>query len=297
VVAAERALISLAKQVGGRATSPQAVDLALLEAAAHGAPLNPGQAAMVRELATSGARLQLALAPAGTGKTTAVRVLARAWTSDGGAVLGLAPSAATAAVLGAELAGPTDTLAKLSWSLDTLDQRQHGQGASAASGRGAVPDWLTRIGPGTLVVLDEAGMAGTPELARAARWIIDRGGSVRLVGDGAQLTAGRLPMVAQCRQQVAPDKGAGHRLDAGRPRQQRGQSLHGLVTGAPPSRSSKHSPRLRRVIGCAYRRGNHMAAESADKAWGARSKIYKGLPFDPLLGPNGPLREGATAGR
>ncbi len=42
-------------------------------------------------------------------------------------------------------------------------------------------------------------MTGTPELARAARWIIDRGGSVRLVGDNAQLTAGRLPMVTLCR--------------------------------------------------------------------------------------------------
>ena len=43
--------------------------------------LNPGQVQLVRELATSGARVQLALAPAGTGKTTAMRVLARAWTA------------------------------------------------------------------------------------------------------------------------------------------------------------------------------------------------------------------------
>ncbi len=41
--------------------------------------------------------VQLALAPAGTGKTTALRVLARAWAEDGGTVLGLAPSAAAAA--------------------------------------------------------------------------------------------------------------------------------------------------------------------------------------------------------
>jgi len=93
-------------------------------------------------------------------------------------------------------------------------------------------------------------------------------------------------------------QGASHRLDAGRRRQQRGQSLHGLVTGAPPSRSSKQSPRLRRAIGRADRLSATTRPPTAPtRATGARSKIYKGLPFDPLRGPNGPLREGATAGR
>ena len=46
----------------------------------------------VRDLATSGARLELALAPAGTGRTTAPRVLAAAWQEAGGTVVGLAPS-------------------------------------------------------------------------------------------------------------------------------------------------------------------------------------------------------------
>jgi len=39
------------------------------------------------------------------------------------------------------------------------------------------------------VILDEAGMAGTVELARAAEWIADRGAVLRLVGDDAQLSA------------------------------------------------------------------------------------------------------------
>ncbi len=54
-----------------------AVDLALLESDANGVTLNAGQATLVREMATSGARLQLAIAPAGSGKTTAMRALAR----------------------------------------------------------------------------------------------------------------------------------------------------------------------------------------------------------------------------
>ena len=99
-------------------TAP-AVDLALLELAANGTALDTGQAALVRQMCTSGARVQLAIAPAGAGKTTAMRALALAWTQDGGQVIGLAPSAAAAAVLGEQTGIRTDTLAKLTWSLST----------------------------------------------------------------------------------------------------------------------------------------------------------------------------------
>ena len=57
-------------------------------------------------MATSGARLQLAIAPAGTGKTTAMHALARAWTGDGGHLVGLAPSAAAAAQLRDQIDAP-----------------------------------------------------------------------------------------------------------------------------------------------------------------------------------------------
>jgi AAA domain len=43
--------------------------------AANGTTLDDGQAHLVREMCTSGARLQLAIAPAGAGKTTAMRAL------------------------------------------------------------------------------------------------------------------------------------------------------------------------------------------------------------------------------
>ena len=77
----------------------------------------PGRPSLVRQMCTSGARLQLAIAPAGAGKTTAMRALTLAWTQDGGQVLGLAPSAAAAAVLAEQTGIRTDTLAKLTWSL------------------------------------------------------------------------------------------------------------------------------------------------------------------------------------
>ncbi len=113
VMDAEARLLAAAGRTDGRVTTSRAVDMALLESTANGVDLNPGQLTLVRELATSGARLQVALAPAGTGKTTAMRALARAWAEDGGHVVGLAPTAAAAAVLGEDLHAPTDTVDKL----------------------------------------------------------------------------------------------------------------------------------------------------------------------------------------
>src|SRR5215207_570239 len=52
-----------------------------------------------------------------------------------------------------------------------------------------LPDWVTGIGPSTLVIIDEAGMADTLSLDSAVGYIVDRGGSVRLIGDDQQLAA------------------------------------------------------------------------------------------------------------
>ena len=53
----------------------------------------------------------------------------------------------------------TDTLAKLTWSLD----------------HGDLPDWAAAVGPSTLVIIDEAGMADTLTLDTAVQFAIDRG--------------------------------------------------------------------------------------------------------------------------
>jgi hypothetical protein len=173
ILDAEQRLLSTAGRHDGSAVDETAVDLALLEMAANGSVLDAGQASLVRQMCTSGARLQLAIAPAGAGKTTAMRALALAWTQDGGQVVGLAPSAAAAAVLGEQTGIRADTLAKLTWSLD----------------QGELPDWATAVGPSTLVIIDEAGMADTLSLDTAVQFAIGRGASVRLVGDDQQLTA------------------------------------------------------------------------------------------------------------
>jgi len=183
VMNAEARLLAAAQRTDGRVTSSRAVDMALLETAANGVELNPGQAALVRELATSGARLQVALAPAGTGKTTAMSALARAWTEDGGHVVGLAPTAAAAAVLGGDLHAPTDTVDKLAHVLGELGDPDR------ADAPVRVPQWVADIGPETLVIVDEAAMSGTPTLDTAVAYVLGRGGSVRLVGDNQQLAS------------------------------------------------------------------------------------------------------------
>jgi conjugative relaxase-like TrwC/TraI family protein len=97
ILAAEQRLVATAGHTDGRVLDAGTGELALLESAANGVALDVGQAALVRSMCTSGVRLQLAIAPAGAGKTTAMRTLARAWTDSGGHVVGFAPSAAAAA--------------------------------------------------------------------------------------------------------------------------------------------------------------------------------------------------------
>jgi len=173
ILDAEQRLLAAAGQHDGTVVDTSSVDLALLELAANGTELDHGQAALVREMCMSGARTQLAIAPAGAGKTTAMRALTLAWAQDGGQVIGLAPSAAAAAVLAEQTGIHTDTMAKLIWSL------QNGQ----------LPDWAATVGPLTLIIIDEAGMADTLSLDAAVRFALDRGASVRLIGDDQQLAA------------------------------------------------------------------------------------------------------------
>jgi conjugative relaxase-like TrwC/TraI family protein len=173
ILAAEQQLVATAGRTDGRIVDADTIELALLEVAANGNALDAGQAGLVRAMCTSGARLQLAIAPAGAGKTTAMCTLARAWSDSGGQVLGLAPSAAAAAQLRDATGAPADTLAKLTWSID----------------HGDLPDWAERIDQSTLVIIDEAGMADTLSLDATVQFITNRGGSVRLVGDDQQLAA------------------------------------------------------------------------------------------------------------
>lgn len=151
------------------------VDMRLIERAARAA--RPGQAALgpdqqdaIGKVAVSGRVLDVLVGPAGSGKTTAMRALRQAWETAHGshAVVGLAPSAAAAAVLSEELHVRAENTAK--W----LHEHDRGR-------------WDLR--PGQLVIIDEASLAGTFALDRITSHAARAGAKVLLVGDYAQLQA------------------------------------------------------------------------------------------------------------
>jgi len=154
----------------------------------RGVRLEDDQAAAILTLATSGRVLDVLVGPAGTGKTTALRALHRAWTATHGkdSVIGLAPSAAAADVLGQELGVQTENTAKF------LYEHAHGR-------------WNLRRGQ--LVLVDEASLAGTLALDRIVTHAARVGGKVVLIGDHGQLSAvetgGAFGMLARTRDDVA----------------------------------------------------------------------------------------------
>ncbi|MGI8665570.1 MAG: MobF family relaxase [Jatrophihabitans sp.] len=176
VLAAEQRIVTAAGRVDGRIASPMDVSLALAEWSANhdGRSLNTSQTQMVTTIATEGRRVGLTLAPAGTGKTTAVGVVATAWQNSGGTVVGLAPSAAAARELGDAIGGVrADTLHKLVHHLTHDDP-------------GRLPEWIQDFDSTTLLIIDEAGLAGTPLLDKAIDFTLSRGGRVQLIGDDRQ---------------------------------------------------------------------------------------------------------------
>ena len=177
-LAAERRILAAVHRCDGRAATAADVELALADSAARGRGLNPGQTALVSEMATCGRRVALALAPAGTGKTTAMAALAHAWRSSGGHVIGLAPTADAAIVLGEDLDATTDTLDKCVFSTDPANTIYT-----------APPTWFDQVGPGTLIIVDEAGKAATAGLDTMITDALRKGASVRLGGDDGQLSS------------------------------------------------------------------------------------------------------------
>ncbi|WP_277499869.1 MobF family relaxase [Nocardioides sp. ChNu-99] len=175
VLAAEQTVVAAATEETDLRVPRTAVAVALMEEVANGGvDLNAGQRALVDDFVTGGARVRLAVAPAGTGKTTAMRAAASAWRHNGGGVLALAPSAAAATVLGDSIGARADTLAKLRYEILN----------------GASPDGpLAQVQPGTMIVVDEAGMACARDLAVVVEAAQRRGAVVRLIGDDQQLAA------------------------------------------------------------------------------------------------------------
>jgi hypothetical protein len=135
----------------------------------QGRALTAGQKAMITSVATSGRGAELVLGVAGSGKTTALDVVRRAFEAAGYRVVGTSVSGQAARTLGQEAGiGESRTMASLLWRLD------HGQ---------------LRLDRRTLVVCDEVGMTDDPAMLRLLAAAEGAGSKVILVGDHRQIGA------------------------------------------------------------------------------------------------------------
>jgi conjugative relaxase-like TrwC/TraI family protein len=179
----ERILVAAAGDGGATALPAAAAQRFVDVLAGSGIELGVDQAAAVRGVLTSGARIESLVGPAGTGKSFVVGALAKAWqdpalwNGTGGRIFGLASSQIATDVL----AGEGVCARNVARWLTT--QQRLADGVAA----GDDPDW--QLHAGDLVVVDESAMADTADLAAIQDHVSDVGAKLLLVGDHRQLAA------------------------------------------------------------------------------------------------------------
>jgi ATP-dependent exoDNAse (exonuclease V) alpha subunit len=132
------------------------------------ATLSPDQTSAVENIGRSPWLIQPSSAPAGAGKTTSMRALrAAAHRRPGGTVLVLAPTGKAVDVAIREAAGD--------------------EGLTIAKAIHELGNGRLRLGPHTLVVVDEAAMVGTDDLRKLLTSTTAAGAKTVLVGDQHQL--------------------------------------------------------------------------------------------------------------
>ncbi|GAA3617741.1 hypothetical protein GCM10022223_38020 [Kineosporia mesophila] len=155
--------------------------------AGHGRPLDAGQRAMVSAFATDERLLTVGIGAAGTGKTTTMVAYLHTLQAQQRRLIPLATSAASAAVLAKDLGVPAENVHKF------LHEHLSGHHSHAFETGHAValPPNLRPLAVrrGDVILVDEAGMAGTFTLDRITAIAAHHGASVRLLGDYRQLSA------------------------------------------------------------------------------------------------------------
>jgi ATP-dependent exoDNAse (exonuclease V) alpha subunit len=126
--------------------------------------LTDGQREMVRRFATSTNTIDIGIGPAGTGKTAVMEVIGQLATITGTPILGGALAGRTAAGLETATGIPSTTLTRL-----IGESKDHGLPHRA------------------IVVVDEAGMVGTRQLAAITDLVEAAEGKLILIGDDRQL--------------------------------------------------------------------------------------------------------------
>jgi ATP-dependent exoDNAse (exonuclease V) alpha subunit len=250
----EDRMLALARATGAprmtRADAARALgaDLAQLEAAlagrtpdAQGARgertrtgLRQDQAAAALAVLTDGRRVSVINAPAGSGKTWVLAAAGQAWAAAGlGRVIGITPSQSARNTLAAGV--PV--------SYNCAQFLGHLPGQRGA--RGPV-----QLRPGDLILMDEASMVATPDLADVITQAAAAGAKVILAGDTQQLQAvengggmslladalGYAQLIEPVRFRAAWEQAASLRLRSGDTSVLAEYDQHGRIYGGDPSR-------------------------------------------------------------
>ena len=174
VLAAENKILDAASRAVIPASTVDVFELAAqkrrTELAAQGHTLPAGQEAMAHAFATSDKLLVVGIGAAGAGKTSSTRLAVDAIEASGNRVIGMAPTAAAAAVMRSEMRINADTVDKF------------------------LTDWQSGkkpldVRPGDVLLVDEAGMIATPKMEKILTLAQERGALVRALGDYRQLSA------------------------------------------------------------------------------------------------------------
>src|SRR5690625_807644 len=210
----EQFVMDTATQSAGHGLDENTVAQQLAQARmAGGHPLSDDKIQACHAVLTSDAGLSAVIGPAGTGKTSAMSAVKDIWEHHHGdaSVVGLGPSAVAARVLGNELDVETDNVSKwlyesigdgaarrtqriqrLTNALHELEHNTESQpqqaeivAAQLAEQYAAQAKYQMR--PNQLIVIDEASMVSTAQLAELTAQAQTAGAKVVLVGDPAQL--------------------------------------------------------------------------------------------------------------
>lgn len=174
VLAAENKILDAASRAVIPASTVDIFELAAqkrrTELAEQGHSLPAGQENMARAFATSDKLLVVGIGAAGAGKTSSTRLAVDAIEASGNRVIGMAPTAAAAAVMRSEMRINADTVDKI------------------------LTDWQSGkkpldVRPGDVLLVDEAGMIATPKMEKILTLAQERGALVRALGDYRQLSA------------------------------------------------------------------------------------------------------------
>ena len=133
-----------------------------------GGLLSATQEDMARAFVTDERLLVVGIGPAGAGKTTSMKVAVDTVHATGQRVVGLAPTAVAASVMKNELDIESSTIASFVGENSVIS---------------------SQVKPGDMILIDEIGMATTPDLAKILDIARDKGASVRGIGDYRQLSA------------------------------------------------------------------------------------------------------------